>query len=145
MNVPRIALLCALALPLLGTACDNVTCNTVKAPASAACMPDLIEANREVSIELREGCGLNCARFPACKATLQAGVVVLDLHQDQCDDVAPNQCDGQQCLQRIVPCTLPALSAGTYTLRAPGLPDQIVHVGSGGAAACHLANPDGGV
>jgi hypothetical protein len=139
----------ALALAAVAFAsqrCDNVTCLTVPAPISTACMPDAIDVNRQVRIELRELCGKNCARFPNCTATLQNGVLVLDVHEDQCNDVQPGQCIDQPCIQRVISCDLPPLQAGDYTMRTQGLPDQLVRVRAGGAAACTLPTPaDGGV
>ena len=140
----RLALL--LALPsLLAAACDNVTCKTVQSPVASACMPDSIEVDREVRIELRELCGRNCLRQPICTATFSSGVIVLDITAQQCNDVLINLCAAEGCQQRVYGCKLPPLPQGDYTLRAPGLPDQPVRVRHGGADACALANADGGV
>jgi len=130
---------------ILGAGCDSVSCKTVDSPASSACVPDAIDVDRDVRIELRELCGLNCSRQPVCTATLVAGVIIIEAHADQCTDVLPNACSAEACQQRIYGCKLPPLPAGDYTLRGSGLPDQILRVRPGGAAACNLANRDGGV
>ena len=145
MACARPLLVLGALVALFGAGCDNVSCTTVDSPATAACLPDAIDVDRQVRIELRELCGLNCSRQPICTATLVAGVVVIEAHADQCTDVLPNACLAQPCLQRVYGCKLPPLPAGDYTLRGSGLPDQILHVRPGGAAACNLANADGGV
>ena len=144
----RLALLCPLAAAaLFSSRCDNVTCRTITADLATACIPDAIEVDREVRIEVKELCGLNCPRIPACKATLVNGVVVLDVHEDQCNDILINQCAQEACLQRVVGCKLPPLSQGDYTLRATGMGDRLIRVRPGGAAACQLVRtqPDGGI
>lgn len=143
MTALRTTLLALLPAALL-TACDNVSCRTVNPGVSGTCLPDVLAVDTEVRIELRETCGRNCARNPTCRATLSNGVVVLDVEEEECTDVLVNLCAAQPCLRRIVGCKLPPLQAGTYTMSAVGLPDQIVHVQSGGSAGCQLANPDGG-
>ncbi len=142
----RLAVLAPLAAAaLLFARCDNVSCNTVTADLALACIPDAIAPDADVRIEVRELCGLNCARFPSCTATLSAGVIVLDTHEDQCNDVAVNICPSEPCQQRVLGCKLPPLPTGEYTLRAPGLPDQLVRVRPGGAPACNLGIADGGI
>ena len=134
----------AAALALAGLRCDNVSCKTVVTNISTTCLPDSIDEDREVHIELREACGRNCARMPLCTATLVAGVVVMDVHADQCNDVNAINCP--PCFTRSVTCKLPPLPQGDYTLRGPGLPDELLRVRRGGAVGCTLpAGPDAGM
>jgi hypothetical protein len=144
MIARRTTLLAFLPAALLATGCDTVTCRNVNPGVSASCLPDVVDVDREVRIELRETCGRNCARNPTCRATLSNGVVVLDVEEQECSDVLVNLCSVQPCQQRVLGCKLPPLPAGTYTLRAVGLADQLIQVRAGGLAGCQLANPDGG-
>jgi hypothetical protein len=132
-----LALLAALPA-LLGAACDNTSCRTVKAAVGALCMPDAIDTDRDVRLDLRELCGRNCARPPSCTATLTDGALVLDVNEEECNDVNLNLCPSAPCQQRVVGCRLPPLPAGDYTIRAPGLADQLLKVRPGGAGQCAL-------
>ncbi len=146
-----------LLLPLAASAtllclrCDNVTCKTVTAGVGTLCLPDKVAVDSEVRIEIRELCGLNCARTPICSATLVSGVIVLDVHEEQCNDITAGFCGPNPCLQRIVPCKLPPLPQGDYTLRGSGLADELVQVRPGGLNGCTIpvfrsdgGTPDGG-
>ena len=129
----------------LGAACDNVTCKTITTDLGAVCLPDTAEPNRDLLVEVREQCSLNCARMPNCTATMVAGALVLDVHQDVCNDVASIACARRQCERRTAFCKLPGLPVGDYVVTGPGIEDQLLRVRAGGTPSCRLpALPDAG-
>ena len=129
-----------------GAACDNITCKTITTDLGSLCLPNTAEPNRDLLVEVREQCGGNCSRLPNCTATLVAGAVVLDVHQEVCNDVATISCAREQCLRRTALCKLPGLPVGDYVVSGPGIEDQLLRVRAGGSAACRLPPvPDAGV
>src|SRR5437867_11289540 len=104
--MPRTSALLA-ALALLAPACDSNTCNTVAATVGEVCDQGPLAAEREVVIEVRELCGKGCSGMPSCDAFLRNGQVVLDMHQDVCQESSFYQCIALGCVRRVVRCTLP--------------------------------------
>ena len=136
---PRAALLALAALAVASGCGDNI-CGDVETEIGLACTPDPAGEGRELSLEVREACGTNCARSPTCTATFSGGVVRLSLHEDQCY-VGALVCGSTTCSRLVVPCTLPALREGDYPLVYRGGPSQILRVRQGGSGACRIAQP----
>ena len=133
------------ALALLAPACDSNSCNTVTADVGALCIPSTLAPDRQLLIDVRELCGKGCSGNPSCDAFLRNGQVVLDVHQDVCQETSLFQCIAAGCAQRIIRCTLPNLQEGDYALVAPGVTIQLLRVRAGGQVSCRFAPPDGGV
>ena len=138
--LPRRLLVLALLLAPALVGCGD-SCKRVSAAIGYACLPDLVAPESTVSIEVREACGTYCAREPTCNASFQGGQVFLELVQDSCGDVNPNQCATESCTQRVATCALPHLPVGDYPLVIPGSPDRLLRVRDGGQLACRIANP----
>jgi hypothetical protein len=133
------------ALALLAPACDSNSCNTVAVDVGALCIPSTLAPDRQLLLDVRELCGKGCSGAPSCDAFLRNGQVVLDLHQDVCQETSLYQCIALGCVKRTVRCALPNLQEGDYTLVAPGVALQLLRVRAGGQASCRFATPDGGV
>jgi hypothetical protein len=133
------------ALALLAPACDSNSCSTVAADVGALCIPGTLAPNRQLLIDVRELCGKGCSGLPSCDAFLRNGQIVLDVHQDVCQETALYPCIALGCVQRVVRCTLPNLQEGDYALVAPGATLQLLHIRAGGQVSCRFATPDGGV
>ena len=129
----------ALAAALLCAGCDNQGCKTVAADVGALCLPDTIASGTAASIDVQELCGVGCARQPGCTASFTNGQVVLELHEDVCNDSFTFECARQPCQQRTTRCRLPALSAGDYALVASGSPTRLIRVREGGQGSCSLS------
>ena len=133
----RVCAAAALAsLCAAGLGCDSVSCNAITPAAGSVCIPGLIQADQSSAIEVREECGL-CATNPSCEAILRDGAVFLTLHSQICSD-APANCSFQDCPQRVVKCSLPALGAGTYPLVVTGNQNYLLRVQEGGQSSCKL-------
>jgi len=133
------------ALLLLAACGDVITCDTQTADVGLICLPPALAPDISSVIELRELCGRGCSHTPSCTALFRGGQVVLDVSQDVCTDTQTASCIDLGCQQRVMRCALPALTTGVYTLQAPGLPAQLLHVQSGGQSTCLLTGADGGV
>ena len=138
----RVCAAAALAsLCVAGAGCDSVSCNSITPAAGSLCLPGVVQANQGSAIEVREECGL-CSTIPSCETILRDGAVFLTLHSQVCSD-APQNCAAQDCPQRVVKCTLPALASGTYPLVVTGnswyfpwnLPSGVQE---GGQSSCKL-------
>lgn len=128
----------------LGAGCSS-DCTNVSVDIGTACLPAVLAADTVASIQVREACGINCARTPQCTAVLSAGSVVLEMSEDQCPDFF-GVCASAPCQKRVVGCRLPALPAGDYPMIVPGSPTRLLRVrASGGVSACTLpVASDGG-
>src|ERR1043166_2236092 len=109
----RLAVLSALLLAACG---DVVTCDDVTADVGQVCLPGSFAPDVASVIEGRELCGKGCSGAPTCRALFTGGRVVLDVSQEVCTDTRSSSCIDQGCQQRVMRCSLPQLSAGTYTL-----------------------------
>jgi hypothetical protein len=137
-------LLCATLLLL--TACNNVvSCQDGTVDVGDLCLPDPLSPNVNVAIEVRELCGPGCSGVPTCTAVFRDGLVVLDITQEVCTTSQTASCIDLGCQQRVMQCSLPGLTAGTYTLQVPGGPNRLLRVASGGQSSCRFALADGGV
>lgn len=144
--LPALLPVLAAGVALTALECDNVSCKTIVTDLGALCLPDTAQPNTDLLVEVRELCATNCARLPNCTATVVEGAVVLDVHQDVCNDVSQVTCTPQQCMRRSVLCKLPGLPQGDYAVRAPGIEDQLLRVRAGGTVSCRLpVTPDAGV
>jgi hypothetical protein len=133
-------------LALLAAACnEGVSCNTVNADVGDLCIPGSIAPDIPLVLDVRELCGLGCGTPPSCSALFRNGQVVLSLDQDVCNTDLNGICLDQGCLQRVMHCNLPALSAGDYTLVVPGGRPRVLHVAAGGNATCRFPAADAGV
>ena len=119
-----------------GGRCDTTSCNAITPAAGSVCVPNVIQPDQNSAIEVREECGV-CSSTPSCDAILRDGAVYLTLTSQICSDVASN-CSAQDCPQRVVRCTLPALSAGTYPLIVTGTQNYLLNVQQGGQSSCKL-------
>ena len=135
-----------LCVALLATcACDASDCNNYTSDVGDICLPDMLTADVVSNIEIRELCGPGCSHPPGCTAVFRNGVVELDVEQEICGEAQFGQCIALPCIQRITRCTLPALPAGSYTLKAPGSPPRLLHVAAQGTATCRFpVAADGG-
>ena len=133
------AALCTLA------ACSSQSCSDQTADVGDICLPSSVPPDIEANIELRELCGGGCTGQPGCNAALRGGAVVLDVSQEICSDAFFLTCAQAPCNQRLIRCKLPALAPGDYTLMAPGAPNRVLHVATGGNPTCRFPAPaDGG-
>ena len=133
----RVCAAAALAsLCVAGAGCDSVSCNSITPAAGSLCLPGVVQANQGSAIEVREECGL-CSTIPSCETILRDGAVILTLHSQVCSD-APQNCAAQDCPQRVVKCTLPALASGTYPLVVTGNQNYVLSVQEGGQSSCKL-------
>ncbi|TMB29008.1 MAG: hypothetical protein E6J61_16505 [Deltaproteobacteria bacterium] len=133
----RVCAAAALAsLCVAGAGCDSVSCNSITPAAGSLCLPGVVQANQGSAIEVREECGL-CSTIPSCETILRDGAVFLTLHSQVCSD-APQNCAAQDCPQRVVKCTLPALASGTYPLVVTGNQNYVLSVQEGGQSSCKL-------
>jgi hypothetical protein len=119
-----------------GTGCSDVSCNAITPAAGSVCVPSIIQPDQSSAIEVREECGV-CSAVPSCDAILRNGAVYLTLSSQICSDVNAN-CSSQDCPQRVVRCTLPALSAGMYPLIVTGTQNYLLNVQQGGQSSCKL-------
>jgi hypothetical protein len=134
----RVCAAAALAsLCVAGAGCDSVSCNSITPATGSICLPGVLQANQGSSIEVREQCGL-CSSIPSCEAILRDGAVFLTLHSQICSDAAQN-CASQDCPQRVVKCSLPALGSGTYPLVVAGSQPYLLNVQEGGQSSCRLS------
>jgi hypothetical protein len=136
-NRPALAALAA--LPLLGSCSSD--CRNVSANISAVCLPDVVAEQKVAVVDVREACGINCARAPQCDAVLTDGTLILALNEDECPGLYPG-CELAPCAQRVTACRLPALAAGDYPVVVPGSPTRLLHVRAmGGVSSCRLPAP----
>jgi hypothetical protein len=136
-NLPALAALAALAL----LASCSSDCRNVAANISAVCLPDVVTERQVAVVEVREACGVNCARAPHCDAVLTDGTLILALNEDECPGLYPG-CEFAPCAQRLTPCRLPALAAGDYPVVVPGSQNRLLHVRAmGGVSSCRLPVP----
>jgi len=131
---------------LLVAACNPVvTCGDATVDVGDLCLPDPVSPNVNVAIEVRELCGPGCSGVPSCTAVFRNGLVALDITQEVCTDSQTGSCIDLGCQQRVMQCSLPGLTAGTYTLQVPGGPNRLLRVASGGQSSCRFSLADGGV
>jgi hypothetical protein len=130
------AVLTLASLCAAGVGCSDVSCNSIAPAASNVCIPNVIQPDQNSTIEVREECGV-CSAIPSCDAILRDGAVFLTLNSQICSDAAPN-CASQDCPQRVVRCTLPALASGTYPLVVTGTQNYLLNVQQGGSSSCQL-------
>lgn len=131
------SLLC-LALFASPLACETGGCHDITSDVGQLCLPASLAAGQETTIEIRELCGAGCSHPPGCTALLRNGVIELDVRQEICSEAQFFNCVSISCIQRVTRCKLPSLSAGDYTVVAPGAPRQLVHVVAGGDASCRF-------
>jgi hypothetical protein len=81
--------------------------------------------------------------MPTCTAVFRNSQVVLDISQTNCISQFASNCLAQGCLTRVIPCTLPELGSGDYTLIVPGGPNRLLHVAGGGQSSCRLDTATG--
>ncbi len=138
-------LLCAV-LVLFAAACsDGTTCDTKTDDVGEICLPAQLAPGIPVQLDVRELCSPGCSGAPSCSALYSNGAVVLDVEQDICSDILTASCVAAGCMQRIVTCDLPALSAGDYSLIVPGGPPRLLRVQPGGSSTCRFFATDAGV
>ncbi|HEX4386887.1 MAG TPA: hypothetical protein VH083_28225 [Myxococcales bacterium] len=132
---------------LVCCACSDTgdVCSDGAADIGSYCLPEPMAPGNIAIIQLRELCGRGCSDPPTCTALFRNSQVVLDVGHTTCNSQLTAACESLGCLERIIPCTLPELSAGDYPLVVPGAPLQLLHVASGGQSGCRLRLPDGGV
>jgi hypothetical protein len=141
----RKALLLA-ALVLCASCSDNSdVCNDISPDIGALCMPRTLAPGITAAIQVRELCGRGCSDPPTCTAVFRNSQVVLDVTQTVCNSQLAAGCEIKGCQTRVLPCALPALNEGDYTLVVPGAPLRVLHVVDGGDASCRLPDLDGGV
>ena len=143
----RNALPLAAALATALCACTDTgdICDSGTSAVGELCVPGTIAPGITTSIQMRELCGRGCSDLPSCTAVFRNAQVVLNTDQTVCASQLSGPCLSLGCLTRLIPCALPALSEGDYTLVVPGGPDQILHVRSGGSSSCRLLDIDAGV
>ena len=125
---PAIAACAAFAIALVCSCSSD--CNNVDVDIGAACLPELAAANLGLLIQVRESCGMNCARTPGCTAVLRSGAVVLELSEDQCPNLSIG-CSQMLCQERVVSCKIPALTEGDYPVVIPGTASRVLRVRDG--------------
>jgi hypothetical protein len=138
------------ALPLaaivLCAACSDTgdVCDTGSSDVGALCLPRPIAPGIVSTIQLRELCGRGCSDLPSCTAVFRNAQVVLDVQQTTCNSQLTGQCLSQGCQTRVIPCALPSLAEGDYTLVVPGGLQQVLQVQTGGQSSCRILDADGG-
>lgn len=140
-------LLAAAAALVFTSACvDNGdSCDTRIVDVGDVCIPAAIAPGIPSVVEVRELCGNGCSTMPSCTALMRNAQVVLDVSQDICLSFQAANCLDQGCIQRVMPCTLPSLNEGRYTLDVPGGPSRTLFVQAGGVSSCRFTLSDGGV
>src|SRR5258708_4247637 len=134
------------ALLLFSAACsDGTSCDTKTDDVGEVCLPALLAPGMPSQLDMRELCSPGCSGVSSCSALFSNGAVVLDVEQDVCSDSFTATCVAAGCMQRIVTCSLPPLSAGDYSLIVPGVPPRLLRVQPGGSSTCRFFNADGGV
>jgi hypothetical protein len=143
----RIAILPLLIALGFCAACsdDGDVCNTGTSDVGELCVPAPLAPSINATIQLRELCGRGCSDLPSCTAIFRNAQVILDVNQTTCNSQLTSVCLSRGCQTRLIPCSLPALAEGDYTLVVPGGTTQILHVRSGGQSTCRLLDLDGGV
>jgi hypothetical protein len=143
----RNALPLAAALATALCACTDTgdICDSGTGAIGQICVPDPVAPSITTTIQMRELCGRGCSDLPSCTAVFRNAQVVLDVEQTVCNSQLTAACLSLGCLTRLVPCSLPSLPEGDYTLVVPGGPDQLLHVRSGGTSSCRLLDTDAGV
>jgi len=129
---------------LSAAACSDSSCDTGIVDLSEICLPTTAAPGATMVVDVRELCGRGCSGVPSCTAFLRNAQVTLDVEQDVCQETLTAECVAQRCEQRVVLCQLPALSAGDYTVVAPGGISRVLRVQNGGTSSCRFAL-DGGV
>jgi hypothetical protein len=124
---------------------DGDSCNSGTSDIGALCLPRPLAPGIVAAIQVRELCGRGCSENPSCTAVFRDSQVVLDMQQTTCTSQLSAACVILGCQTRVIPCALPALNEGDYTLVVPGGPAQILHVADGGQSSCFLTVLDGGV
>jgi hypothetical protein len=129
---------CALLL-IAGAGCgDGNTCESGAADVGEICLPARIAPLVPVTLEVRELCGRGCTQPPSCNAIFRGAQVILEVEQEVCADTLTSFCLGLGCLARVIPCKLPALVPGDWTLSIPGAPPRLLRVEDGGASSCRF-------
>jgi hypothetical protein len=130
-----------LAAALLLCACpgNGDVCNSTSADIGVFCVPNPLAPGLNAGIQLVEACGNNCTEIPSCTAVFRNSQVVLNIDHDTCLSNLSALCLQPGCQNRVIPCSLPALSEGDYTLVIPGAPLQRLHVAAGGQSSCRVA------
>jgi hypothetical protein len=136
-----------LALALFAAACtsNGDSCDDIPADLGDVCVPDSIAPGLTAIIEVRELCGNACSDIPTCTAVFRNAQVTLDTSLNYCVSSQTARCLQAGCQQRVIPCALPSLNAGDWTLNVPGGPPRLLRVADGGQSSCHFIAPDGGV
>ncbi|HEY2030197.1 MAG TPA: hypothetical protein VGH20_13415 [Myxococcales bacterium] len=143
----RLALLPLVLAAFVCAACSDNTdvCNNGPSDVGAICVPSPLAPGITSTIQLRELCGRGCSDLPSCTAIFRNAQVILDVNQTTCNSQLTAACLQLGCQTRSIPCALPALAEGDYTLLVPGGATQILRVRSGGSSSCRLGDLDGGV
>lgn len=143
----RIVLLPLLLAAAVCAACSDNTdvCNSGPSDVGAVCVPSPLAPGITSTVQLRELCGRGCSDLPSCTAIFRNAQVILDVTQTTCNSQLVSACLSLGCQTRLIPCSLPALAEGDYTLLVPGGATQILHVQNGGSSSCRLLDLDGGV
>lgn len=126
------------------------TCTTATLPADRACVPGTALAGSPISIgvDATEGC-LGCfTTFEPCKVDVSGQDITVSLATKTCPPPGDQACPAI-CALPGTTCTLPALAAGTYTLKVTGdgartgfPPRQLVVTSdSSASSSCKLPQP----
>jgi len=128
-------------------ACNDTgdTCENRIADVGDVCLPASASPGIPLVVDVRELCGNGCSGIPSCSALIRNGAIALDVTQNVCASFVSAFCLNLGCQQRVMHCVLPSLSAGRYTLTAPGAPARTLVVEAGGESSCRFTLSDGGV
>ncbi|MEW5854569.1 MAG: hypothetical protein AB2A00_37680 [Myxococcota bacterium] len=142
----------SVSLLLLG-ACGGAPeeCTTAEATTDQFCVPATAEAQQALTLQARPtGCSNVCngtVEFQ-CEVVVQGTVITLGLSRTECVEeqrpqppfMSSSECTLACAIPDPVACNVPALAAGTYTVRAEGAADQTLEVASGGATQCTVGS-----
>ena len=128
-----------------GGSCTNATL-----PGDRACVPGLAQANVpiEIAVDAMDGC-LGCfTTFDPCKVDVSGQNITLSMITRSCSPPGDQACPAV-CALPGTTCKLPALAAGTYTVKVTGdkartgLPPRelVVTNDAGGSSSCKLPQP----
>jgi hypothetical protein len=139
MNLVRSLLVVGAVVSGLASCGAPERCSPVNT-GGAFCVPDsgFAPANTALTLQIIDQCSGGCGRTSlACSVSRDAGTVTLAITGEVCQP-PPNVACTAACALTRLPCEVPALAEGDYTVVAPNQAPQSLKVGAdaGTVAAC---------
>ncbi len=123
-----------LAASLVATGCgDDCTDGVKDMKVQNACTQGTFAPGEAFTLDVETARQEDPCGEIRCTVRRDGGAIFLAVEQDSCAAAGD-----EACASAIVPCGMPALDPGGYSLRANGAPFGTLQVADGGATSCSL-------